>query len=60
MVPYSDGAGRFPTYGYETSVKGAPLVLQVDTSKGALPGSALGVVLTYTKAQSGYGNAKVT
>lgn len=58
-MPY-DGGGKYPTFGYETTTPNAPLVLAVDTAKGAMPGSALGVVLTYTKAKTGFGDAKVT
>lgn len=58
VVPFDKGT-RFPTFGYETATVGAPLVLEVDTAAGAGPGGA-GVVLTYTRANSGMGNTTVT
>lgn len=58
LVPFSDGT-RYPTFGYETVTPGAPLVIEVDT-RGATPDTAAGVVITYTKAQTGFGTAKIS
>ncbi|KIZ07114.1 hypothetical protein MNEG_0835 [Monoraphidium neglectum] len=58
VVSYDDGGQHFPTFGYETTTPGVPLVLQVDTTTPA--GGVRGVVLTYTKAKTGFGDAQVT
>ncbi|KAI8469583.1 MAG: SGNH hydrolase-type esterase domain-containing protein [Monoraphidium minutum] len=61
LVEYDGPGMKYPTYGYETTQTGKPLVLQVDTTTpGGPAGAAAGVVLTYTKAQTGFGNAKIT
>ena len=58
LVAFDKGT-RFPTYGYETSSAGKPLVLEVDTTT-ARAGEGAGVLLTYTRGKTGYGNATVT
>ena len=54
-----DKGTRYPTYGYETTTPGKPLVLELDTTT-TRAGEGAGVVLTYTKGKTGYGNATVT
>jgi hypothetical protein len=58
IVSFDKGT-RFPTYGYETTAPGVPLVLQVDTTSPN-PNVGAGVILSYTKAQTGFGTAKIT
>ncbi|GBF91596.1 hypothetical protein Rsub_04336 [Raphidocelis subcapitata] len=58
VVPYDKGT-KYPTFGFETATPGAPLVLELDTTASP-PANASGVILTYTKAHTGFGNAKVT
>jgi hypothetical protein len=59
IVAFDKGT-KYPTYGYETTTPGAPLVLEVDTTPKPPAAHAAGVVLTYTKAKSGFGDATVT
>jgi hypothetical protein len=57
VVAFDKGT-RFPTFGYESSTPGKPLVLEVDTTS-PIPGGSAGVVLTYTKGKEGYGRGKI-
>jgi len=58
VVAFDKGT-KYPTFGYETTSPGKPLVLQVDTTS-PIPGGSAGVVVTYTKGKDGYGRAKIT
>jgi hypothetical protein len=58
VTPYSEGT-KYPTFGYETTTPAAPLVIEASTV-GDAPGRPASVMLTYTKAKAGFGNAKVT
>jgi len=58
LVSLDQGA-KFPTFGYETTSVGSPLVLEVDTTT-TNPKVGRSVVITYTKAKNGYGVAKIS
>ena len=58
LVAYDKGT-KYPTYGYETTSTGKPLVFEVDTTTPDARRGA-GVILTYTKQQSGIGRARVS
>jgi hypothetical protein len=59
LTTYLNG-NKYPTYGYETTTLGNPLTFEVDTSSPGPVGAGTSVMLTYTKAKAGYGNATVT
>ncbi|KAI8475679.1 MAG: SGNH hydrolase-type esterase domain-containing protein [Monoraphidium minutum] len=57
MTAFDKGT-KYPTFGFETSTPGTPLVIEASTAgSGTRPAS---VMITYTKAKAGFGNAKVT
>ncbi len=55
-----DKGGKFPTFGYETTAAGEPLILEVDTTGTGDAKRGRGVAVTYTKAQSGFGKFKIS
>jgi lysophospholipase L1-like esterase len=57
--PVDEPSGfKYPTYGWETSSAGKPLVLDVDTDAGG--GRAATVTIGYTAAKSGYADAIIS
>ncbi|GBF91603.1 hypothetical protein Rsub_04343 [Raphidocelis subcapitata] len=59
IIPFEDNA-KYPTFGYETTTVGAPLVLEVDTTKSVNKSAGAGVVISYTKGKTGYGNMTIS
>jgi lysophospholipase L1-like esterase len=57
--PVEEPAGfRYPTYGWETTQAGKPLVIDVNTDAGG--GKSAGVTIAYTAAGSGYADAVIS
>jgi UDP-glucose:glycoprotein glucosyltransferase len=57
--PVEEPAGfKYPTYGWETSEAGKPLVIDVNTDAGG--GRAATVTIGYTAAKSGYADAIIS